>query len=221
MFDQFWQLYPRKVDKGKTKTRWEQLCNKQKDERPIWREIETAIIKQKQTPRWSDPRFIPHPTTWLNQQRWLDDPAEMLSWDSASKSATTSKSLKSPKRLIFEALRDKDLSQFFYQHCYLPATELLSDNDANSDLVQALLSLYAYIDTAQGAAPAHNRKLLPTPIGLITHYLQWISDNNWITSRSVKLFDSSNTLFRRFCREEAKKDNFERDPITGESYLRG
>jgi hypothetical protein len=29
-----------------------------------------AIAKQKQT--WTDPKFIPHPATWLNGKRWLD-----------------------------------------------------------------------------------------------------------------------------------------------------
>lgn len=78
-FDQFWEIYPRKVDKGKAKKSWEQLCtskSKQKD-RPTWSTIHQAILSQSTTERWANPEFIPHPSTWLNQFRWLDDPDQM------------------------------------------------------------------------------------------------------------------------------------------------
>ena len=35
-----------------------------------------AILKQKQSDQWSDPRFVPHPATWLNGHRWEDEPAK-------------------------------------------------------------------------------------------------------------------------------------------------
>ena len=81
LFDTFWKMYPRKVDKGKVKTIWERLCNKKTD-RPKWDDIKLAIIAQKQTDRWQELKFIPHPSTWLNQSRWEDDPAEMKSYKS-------------------------------------------------------------------------------------------------------------------------------------------
>lgn len=74
-FPRFWKLYPKKVDKGKALTSWNKLCNKK--DRPTFKEIKSAIIRQKRSERWQDPKYIPHPTTWLNQSRWLDDPAEM------------------------------------------------------------------------------------------------------------------------------------------------
>lgn len=80
-FDQFWKDYPRHVDKGKAKTAWNKLCAKKGDDRPAWQTISEAIASQKLSERWSEPQFIPHPTTWLNQARWLDDPAEMRSWN--------------------------------------------------------------------------------------------------------------------------------------------
>ncbi len=77
LFERFWKLYPKKVDKGKCKTKWESLCrNKNK---PIWQCIKLAIYQQKQTDRWKK-GYIPHPHTWLNQSRWLDDPVEMKDW---------------------------------------------------------------------------------------------------------------------------------------------
>jgi len=76
-FEDFWKLYPRCLNKGKAKTKWEQVCNWSNNKRPTWDEIESALKQQRKTKQWSDPNYIPHPATWLNQQRWLDDPKEM------------------------------------------------------------------------------------------------------------------------------------------------
>lgn len=78
-FDKFWKVYPRKVDKGKALTAWNRICTK-KDDRPTWRQIKGSILQQIKSARWQDPKFIPHPTTWLNQSRWLDDAEEMKSY---------------------------------------------------------------------------------------------------------------------------------------------
>lgn len=84
-FEAFWKIYPRKVDKGKAKTAWERICSRKNGTRPTWKELRKAIHDQKKSERWKDPTFIPHPTTWLNQQRWLDDPAEMKSYEDRDK----------------------------------------------------------------------------------------------------------------------------------------
>jgi len=76
-FGEFWKHYPRKTDKGKAKTTWDKLCQSKNGKRPLWVEVRKAIHYQKQSERWQDRQFIPHPTTWLNNQRWLDDPKEM------------------------------------------------------------------------------------------------------------------------------------------------
>ena len=76
LFNDFWELYPKKIDKGKCLTLWTRICTRQ-DNVPTWSEIKKAIHYQKQSERWQDVKFIPHPSTWLNQSRWLDDPAEM------------------------------------------------------------------------------------------------------------------------------------------------
>jgi hypothetical protein len=91
MFEYFWSLYPRKVDKGKTLHAWKKLCNKK--DRPSWPVIKEAIEAQKESQRWQDKQFIPHPTTWINQERWLDNPKEMIS----SAWVTTDKEQKPPK----------------------------------------------------------------------------------------------------------------------------
>jgi hypothetical protein len=79
MFDQFWELYPKHPDKGKALSKWNALCRQ--DDRPTWKEIKVALLKQIKSERWQNPKYIPHPTTWLNQSRWLDDPEEMISYN--------------------------------------------------------------------------------------------------------------------------------------------
>jgi len=68
-FDVFWKAYPRKVNKREALIRW-----KNKKLPPI-NELLEILEKQKQTEQWKkdDGRFIPHPSTWLNQERWDDE----------------------------------------------------------------------------------------------------------------------------------------------------
>lgn len=70
-FETFWQAYPRKVGK---KNAWEAWCKVNPDTTLASKILESAK-KQAQSPQWTkdDGRFIPHPTTWLNQERWNDE----------------------------------------------------------------------------------------------------------------------------------------------------
>lgn len=88
-FNEFWILYPRKAEKGGAFTKWKTLCNKPKKDRPAWRTIKRAILRQIESERWQESKeFIPLPTTWLNQSRWLDDPAEMRSFSKREEKKT-------------------------------------------------------------------------------------------------------------------------------------
>jgi hypothetical protein len=79
MFADFWKMYPRKINKGYAFDCWSKLCKKTKKAgRPTWGQIRKAIIFQSKSERWQETEFIPHPSTWLNQFRWLDDPETMV-----------------------------------------------------------------------------------------------------------------------------------------------
>lgn len=69
-FEQFWQAYPRKVGKGNARQAWKKI--KMTDD--LFNSILNAIEQQKQWEQWQRDggRYIPHPATWLNQQRWED-----------------------------------------------------------------------------------------------------------------------------------------------------
>lgn len=65
-FEDFWSAYPRKVGKDAARKAWVAA----KKRAPV-----AQIAAGLNTARWpSDPQFIPHPATWLNQGRWQDSP---------------------------------------------------------------------------------------------------------------------------------------------------
>lgn len=71
-FDRFWKAYPRKVGKGAALRAWRKILP---DENLTVRMI-AAVEAQKTCDQWQKDggQFIPHPSTWLNQQRWEDEP---------------------------------------------------------------------------------------------------------------------------------------------------
>lgn len=71
-FDEFWKAYPRKVGKGKARNSFVKINPSQK----LYEKMMTALSMQKVSEQWTKDggQFIPHPTTWLNQERWEDEP---------------------------------------------------------------------------------------------------------------------------------------------------
>ena len=69
MFNQFWAIYPKKVDK-KGSFRAFKNIPKLKETFPG---ILQALEIQKQSPQWTkdNGQFIPNPTTYIHQERWL------------------------------------------------------------------------------------------------------------------------------------------------------
>lgn len=80
MFEKFWKIYPRKASKGQALVAWTKLCKQPLRSRPTWRILKSAVRAQMSSERWQNPKFIPFASTWLNQNRWLDDPNEMISF---------------------------------------------------------------------------------------------------------------------------------------------
>lgn len=65
LFETFWNEYPNKVAKKKTLSSWEVILPNQE----LFDKIINAVKAHKESERWSK-GIIPHPTTWLNQERW-------------------------------------------------------------------------------------------------------------------------------------------------------
>ena len=83
IFESFWKVYPRKVGKEKCRN-W--FKSHKPNEELVQKMIEAVEI-QKKSKQWSDPQYIPHPYTWLNQGRWEDEltPSKDSTFKSASK----------------------------------------------------------------------------------------------------------------------------------------
>ena len=82
-FEKFWQHWPkeRRVKKYLSRQKFLKLVTSEEsfDKLLAW------IAHEKQSEQWRDPRFIPHPTTVLNQRRWEDEveqsaQASRMSW---------------------------------------------------------------------------------------------------------------------------------------------
>ena len=68
-FDEFWSFYPRKIGKGGAKKTWEKITRRVKPEVII-----EGARRLAEDPNLPDTQFIPHPSTWLNEGRWEDEP---------------------------------------------------------------------------------------------------------------------------------------------------
>lgn len=70
-FDTFWSTYPRKIGKGAARKAWAKAL-KTADAATI-----TAGAARYATERaGQDPKYTPHPATWLNAERWADEPEQ-------------------------------------------------------------------------------------------------------------------------------------------------
>lgn len=65
-FEEFWKVYPRKVNKKLARKIWQRQKLDEKTEIIIKSVLEYA--KQ-----WDEIRYIPHPSTFLNGERWEDE----------------------------------------------------------------------------------------------------------------------------------------------------
>ncbi len=70
-FDEFWAAYPKKIGKKAAHSSWKKI----KPDTGLHDKIMMAVGKARATDQWQreNGRFIPNPTTWLNQGRWEDE----------------------------------------------------------------------------------------------------------------------------------------------------
>jgi hypothetical protein len=67
-FEKFWLVYPRKIGKAAALKAFEKAAKKRE---PAY--IIAYVISWCNQGNLPDIQYIPHPTTWLNQERWEDD----------------------------------------------------------------------------------------------------------------------------------------------------
>ena len=70
-FAEFWNEYPKKVGKQAARTSWKRI----KPDAKLHERIMQAVATAKKSEQWNREggRFVPNPSTWLNQGRWDDE----------------------------------------------------------------------------------------------------------------------------------------------------
>lgn len=66
-FSEFWQAYPRREGKGAAEKAWRKL--KAADRQAAL----DALPNHRERWNGTERKFLPHPSTWLNQRRWEDE----------------------------------------------------------------------------------------------------------------------------------------------------
>jgi hypothetical protein len=69
LFETFWKAYPRKTNKAFAR----KCFDKAKVSQELLDKMLVAIAKQKKTSQWQMLEYIPHPSSWLNGERWEDE----------------------------------------------------------------------------------------------------------------------------------------------------
>lgn len=80
LFAEFWKAYPNKKAKQAAVKAWKRL----KPDRALFDVIMQALEAAKCSDQWSRDggRYIPHPASWINGQRWEDQDAEVAAGSS-------------------------------------------------------------------------------------------------------------------------------------------
>ena len=69
-FEAFWNAYPRRIGKGAARISFARACDFANPNDIV----QAAIVYSKHClDQGTEIQFIPHPSTWLNQERWEDD----------------------------------------------------------------------------------------------------------------------------------------------------
>lgn len=68
-FEEWWAIYPRRIGKGAARKAYAKAVRKVPRSRLL--EAATAYAAEREG---QDQNFTPHPSTWLNQERWNDEP---------------------------------------------------------------------------------------------------------------------------------------------------
>jgi hypothetical protein len=193
-FERFWKMYPRKIDKGKCKTIWNRLCNRK--HRPKWKDISVALAKQKKSERWQNKKYIPHPSTWLNQERWLDDPSEMISYSDNNEQNTPEQT---PEQIIEQYFTGWQKS-VINDMCE-KAKEIIDDSDTR--ITQNICELSNYISSKQ-SKDAKNNKDIPGGMFLVKEYIYWLNEQDWISNKDASLL-SPGKVFKIFTDKISKQ----------------
>ena len=73
-FDRFWKVFPRRVNKAKACEAFDRAFKKLRAKHPAEKCVSIIVNGAKVYAERANPDVLCHPTTWLNGERWDDDP---------------------------------------------------------------------------------------------------------------------------------------------------
>ena len=76
LFDEFWKAYPNKTGKDAAR----KAFDKRKPKRELLDSMLAALDLQRASKKWTDDggQYIPNPSTWLNEGRWMDEASALV-----------------------------------------------------------------------------------------------------------------------------------------------
>ena len=160
------------------------------------------MLCQKRSDRWQDKKYIPAPTPWLNQRRWLDDPGEMKSY---SKKEIPAREI---IQNYFQGKKDSSYIDSFYSSTYKDVYEIIPEEN-ESQLAENIIRLFDWLETNREA----DLKNTITSLTVLEWYCNWLGNQAWIDSKSAKLLSHDNFAFKKFI--DCKSKEFEYNIMTG------
>lgn len=71
-FDEFWQAYPRKIAKGNARKAWPRAVKAAGSPEVLRQAADAFAVHVKA--EGTAPQYVPHAASWLNAERWADEP---------------------------------------------------------------------------------------------------------------------------------------------------
>ena len=94
-FEEFWAAYPRRTDKKRARAAWAKALRSHDATQLVqWARAFAA------DPNLPESQFVPHPSTWLNGERWTDLPLPARHQPQTAQQAVQSKNLRSLERNV-------------------------------------------------------------------------------------------------------------------------
>lgn len=211
-FEKFWILYDKKLGhKSKAAKYFNDLSTKE----------QKTILKV--LPAWlktigKNKMYRPYPTSFLYQRRWEDDIKEHMNGHT-HKSAKSKEIQIPPIDIIrkrtggYYRIVKKTHDQLFDKdfHNFIDKIEFSS-----SDGAVALCDLEDGIKRIRKDKVKIVRKYndqIKSPSIVVSEYVWWLKQQDWLDNISVKLFTSDHKLFKRFVKQESNNNG--RNILTG------
>jgi hypothetical protein len=121
-------------------------------------------------------------------------------------------------KLLIAHGKTADFADMFYDKIFSRASLLLTKG-SQLELCRKLVDLYNYIDDQQRSIKNYSAKnVIPGAFQALVRYIDWLTENKWVTDISPKVFDPESKLFYKFRVDDAET-HLGYDLLTGEMYV--